>query len=153
MKQASLLFLLEDNRILLAMKKRGFGHGRWNGVGGKPNKGETIEQTAMRECLEEIKVQPKDIKEVAKLNFYFPKSKENLNQQVIVYFTKSWRGEPAETAEMSPKWFSISEIPYESMWSDDKYWLPEVLDGHYVEADFHFDDNDQIIKKSVNKVS
>jgi hypothetical protein len=37
-KQATLLFLIKDQKILLAMKKRGFGKGRWNGVGGKPEK-------------------------------------------------------------------------------------------------------------------
>ncbi|MEK7504190.1 MAG: hypothetical protein AAB550_01680 [Patescibacteria group bacterium] len=37
MKQATLCFLVKDNQILLAMKKRGFGVGKWNGVGGKVN--------------------------------------------------------------------------------------------------------------------
>ena len=35
MKQATLCLLVKDNEILLAMKKRGFGVGKWNGVGGK----------------------------------------------------------------------------------------------------------------------
>ena len=39
MKQVSLIFLVKNNNgkkeILLAMKKRGFGKGKWNGVGGK----------------------------------------------------------------------------------------------------------------------
>ena len=56
MKQATLLFLIEDNHILLAMKKRGFGAGRWNGVGGKPNTAESILDVAIRECKEEIEV-------------------------------------------------------------------------------------------------
>ncbi len=56
MKHTTLLFLLKDNHILLAMKKRGFGAGRWNGVGGKIEAGETIVQAAVRECFEEIGV-------------------------------------------------------------------------------------------------
>jgi hypothetical protein len=31
----TLLFLQKDDELLLAMKKRGFGAGRWNGVGGR----------------------------------------------------------------------------------------------------------------------
>ena len=48
MKQLTLLFLVRDDQILLAMKKRGFGEGRWNGVGGKVEKDETVEQAMIR---------------------------------------------------------------------------------------------------------
>jgi len=44
LKQATLLFLIENDNILLAMKKRGFGAGHWNGVGGKSDSGESIEK-------------------------------------------------------------------------------------------------------------
>lgn len=40
-------------RILLGLKKRGFGAGKWNGFGGKVEKGETIEAAALRELEEE----------------------------------------------------------------------------------------------------
>lgn len=149
MTQATLLFLLDDSHILLAMKKRGFGAGRWNGVGGKPNKDEAIDKAAVRECQEEINVTPKDIMEVATLNFYFPENKKEWDQQVIVFTCKNWDGEPTETEEMSPQWFRINAIPYDRMWSDDKYWLPKVIEGQYVKANFHFDDNDNLLKYSI----
>ena len=38
------------------MKKRGFGVGKINGVGGKVGKGETIETAAVREAHEEVGV-------------------------------------------------------------------------------------------------
>ena len=75
MKQATLLFLLKNNQILLAMKKRGFGQGRWNGAGGKPKDEETIIETAIRETQEEIGVTPKNISQVATLDFYFQNKK------------------------------------------------------------------------------
>lgn len=34
-KETTLLLLRKENEILLAMKKRGFGTGKYNGVGGK----------------------------------------------------------------------------------------------------------------------
>ena len=74
-KRATILFLIRDNQILLAMKKRGFGAGRFNGVGGKPEGDETIEQTAIRECQEEICVTPTKFNEVGRINFYFPAEK------------------------------------------------------------------------------
>jgi 8-oxo-dGTP pyrophosphatase MutT (NUDIX family) len=39
--------------ILLGLKKRGFGAGKWNGFGGKVEPGESIVQGARRELLEE----------------------------------------------------------------------------------------------------
>ena len=47
-KILTLLFVLEPGRVLLGMKKRGFGMGRWNGFGGKVQAGETIEEGAIR---------------------------------------------------------------------------------------------------------
>ena len=47
-KLLTLLFVLEPGRVLLGMKKRGFGVGRWNGFGGKVQEGETIEEGAIR---------------------------------------------------------------------------------------------------------
>lgn len=148
MKKATLLFLIKDDEILLAMKKRGYGEGRWNGVGGKPELNETIEQTAIRECKEEIEVTPLDITKVALLKFIFPEH-HDWNQEVTAYTCKEWDGEPRETEEMAPKWFHFNEIPYEKMWQDDKHWLPEILRGRFVDAEFIFDNNNHLISKKL----
>lgn len=149
LKQASLLFLVRDGDILLAIKKRGFGLGRWNGVGGKPIKGETIRQTAIRECSEEIMVIPQILKHVATLDFYFPVNKQAWNQQVVVYLCSKWQGHPLETEEMKPAWYKISDIPYDKMWNDDKYWLPEVLKGKFVKASFHLNESDEVLSQKL----
>ena len=47
-KLLTLLFVLTPGKVLLGMKKRGFGKGRWNGFGGKVQEGETIEDGAIR---------------------------------------------------------------------------------------------------------
>ena len=54
LREATIVLLLRNDEVLLAMKKRGFGEGKWNGVGGKPNAGESIEEVAVRETKEEI---------------------------------------------------------------------------------------------------
>lgn len=57
-RQATLCLLIKDGKILLAMKKRGFGVGRWNGAGGKfdSEKDKDILGAAIRETKEEIGV-------------------------------------------------------------------------------------------------
>ena len=143
MWQATLCFLIRENNgekeVLLAMKKRGFGLGKWNGMGGKLDlkKDRDIFETAKRELKEEIGVETGELEKVAILSFYFPYQKE-WNQDVHVFFAKNWQGEPKESEEMKPQWFKINMIPFESMWSDDKFWLPKVLNGKKLKADFIF---------------
>ncbi|XP_023213973.1 7,8-dihydro-8-oxoguanine triphosphatase-like [Centruroides sculpturatus] len=49
----TIVLVRESSRVLLGLKKRGFGEGKWNGFGGKVQEGETIEEAAIRitRCL------------------------------------------------------------------------------------------------------
>ncbi len=152
LRKATLCLLLKDGSILLAMKKRGFGVGRWNGVGGKVENDESVEHAVRRETLEEIGVVLDEISRVATLWFYF-EGKPEWNQEVAVYTSSSWIGKPSESEEMSPKWFSRTEIPFESMWPDDTYWLPEVLDGKHVNGHFLFDSEQKLLEFKVEEIN
>ena len=151
-KVLSLLFLRQDDKILLAMKKRGFGEGRWNGVGGKVEPGESIEQAMIRETKEEVGVTPTRYEKVGDIRFdeYF-KGEPTL-MHVHVFTATEWTGEPIESEEMAPKWFNIDAVPYENMWSDDPFWLPHVLHGAKISADFKLDASDVIIDHTINEV-
>lgn len=160
MKQATLCLLVKedqgDEEILLAMKKRGFGKGRWNGVGGKMNseKGDKdIVAAATRETQEEIGVKVKNIEKVALLNFRFPYIPENekkeWDQDVHVFLVRFWDGEPIETEEMAPKWFKLTDIPFKEMWDDDKFWLPHILEGKKLRARFTFKKGEIIDRQDI----
>lgn len=152
MKQLTLLFLQRDGQVLLAMKKRGFGAGRWNGVGGKLDSGETIEHALVRECREEIEVVPTDYKRAAEIIFHEQHEGSQNTLQVHVFTCNKWNGKPAETEEMAPRWFDIDKIPYKNMWSDDTYWLPQILAGKKLRCEFRLDDKDQIVENNVEEV-
>ena len=53
-KPLTLLLLCDTNRVLLGMKKRGFGAGKWNGFGGKLERGESIYDAAIVRCSSSI---------------------------------------------------------------------------------------------------
>lgn len=144
MKHVTLLFLLKDDtqEICLAMKKRGFGEGKFNGVGGKIESGETAEAAAIRETKEEIGVDvtQEDLIPVATISFLYHKYKpEWPDLRCSVFFTKAWRGEPQESEEMRPQWYAMDALPFESMWPDDPLWLPRALAGERLVCDFYFD--------------
>lgn len=134
------------------MKKRGFGVGKWNGVGGKVESGETIPAAMIRECQEEIGVTPTEYEQVATIMFNEYDDGKLKQMQVHVYICTGWMGEPAESEEMRPEWFATDKLPYEQMWADDPYWLPQVLDGQGLKAEFTLDENNDVIKNSVTIV-
>ncbi|EKD53219.1 MAG: NUDIX hydrolase [uncultured bacterium] len=154
LRQVTITLLLRENQILLAMKKRGFGAGKWNGVGGKANDGEDVVDAAIRETHEEIGVIPNNLELVGTINFYHPFNADGkgFNQQVNVYLSRDWDGEPVETDEMNPQWFEIDEIPYKEMWWDDEIWFPIILKGSKVKASFMFDENEKIIDQIIEEV-
>lgn len=144
MRPVTLCFLIKDNKVLLALKKRsltGFNVaiGKWNGIGGKVDPGETIEMAAIREISEEIgvKTAEKNLEKVGNIEFSF-KDRPEWNQEVHIFLVRDWQGEPKESEEMMPKWYSHNEVPFKTMWQDDKYWLPAVLAGKKIQGKFDF---------------
>ncbi|HVY67747.1 MAG TPA: 8-oxo-dGTP diphosphatase [Patescibacteria group bacterium] len=142
LKQTTLCLLLRDGQVLLGLKKRGFGSGKWNGFGGKAKDGEDVMTAAIRELQEEISVmvRPEHLLKAAVFKFYYPSQPES-NQKVTVFLARQWQGEPAESEEMRPAWFAFAAIPYPQMWPDDKHWLPQVLAGKKLTGEFYFNNN------------
>lgn len=141
MKLVTVVFLLKDNQILLAMKKRGYGAGKWNGAGGKVEPHDkNVRAAAIRECQEEIGVTPMQPKLVAKIKFY-EKTDPAFGHHAHVYIAQKWQGSPTESEEMRPQWFDVKHIPYNNMWADDIIWLPQILKGKLISATVTADGN------------
>ncbi len=149
-KILTLCIVQESNRILLGMKKRGFGVGRFNGFGGKVNLNETIHEAALRELEEEAGIKALDLEEYGVINFEF-RGKEDI-LEVHIFKTSKFSGEITESEEMLPQWFEINEIPYSEMWSDDIYWLPLFLKGQKFKGRFLFDEDDKVLEKELEKI-
>src|SRR3989344_3554838 len=99
--------------ILLGMKKRGFGAGRWNGFGGKVELGEAVEDAAKREILEEAGIKVASLDKVGEIEFEFKGNpafaKASAGEpeilQVHIFKAGDFEGILAESEEMMPKWF------------------------------------------------
>jgi|LauGreDrversion2_2_1035103.scaffolds.fasta_scaffold56852_1 8-oxo-dGTP pyrophosphatase MutT (NUDIX family) len=157
-KQYSLVFPrreLDGKRsVLLGRKKRGFGEGKWNGFGGKIEVGETHQEGAVRELMEEsgLKCEPSGLKHCGSLIF-------NMHDKVMnveVYELWAWEGVPSETDEMAPHWFDEEQVlnsllTSSEMWPDDKFWLPLLLsglEGKKIRGDFTYAEDDLTITRN-----
>lgn len=157
LRNVTLVFLVKKSagqitEICLAMKKRGFGVNRWNGVGGKIEGAETIEAAAWREANEEIGVDIKRLDKIAEIEFYFTHNSA-WDQKGHIYFVEEWEGEPVESEEMRPQWFAVDQLPFAEMWPDDPFWIPEVLQGKLIKGRFKFAPGDEILEQEVEIVA
>lgn len=138
MKKILTLCVPVDNRkVLLGMKKRGFGVGLWNGFGGKVEDGESIEEAAMRELQEEVGISDGSLSKAGVLEFSFDSEDKVL--EVHIFRLTNFTDTSTESEEMKPEWFSFDSIPLSQMWSSDTYWLPLFLDNKTFEGEFRFD--------------
>ncbi len=138
MKQTTIVFCVQGDRVLLGMKKRGFGAGKWNGFGGKVEAGESFSLAAARELAQEsgLGTMVADLDLAAQIQFFFA---DTPMFDCSVYITRNWTGEPVETDEMRPRWFPIDNLPFTEMWPADVRWVPVVLAGDTIEATVTFD--------------
>lgn len=134
--EATLMFVVEMNRVLLIRKKRGLGAGKINGPGGKRDPGETLQECAHREIYEELCVSVSHSENRGRLRFQFV---DGYSLDVHVFVAHVFSGTPSETEEAIPLWTALDNIPFDEMWEDDRIWLPQVLSGKHVNGRFVFD--------------
>lgn len=143
-ERATLCFLIEDDKILLIRKKRGFGAGKINGPGGRLEPGEKPPDCAIRETSEEVGLIPANVRRHGELHFQFT---DGYSLHCTVFVAKEYTGELIETDEALPLWMPIDSIPYDEMWADDIYWLPGVISGGTFRGYFHFDGEKMLSKQ------
>ena len=135
-EHANLCFVIRGSQILLIHKKRGLGAGKINGPGGRLEPDETPDQAAIREVQEELGVTPTGLERRGTLHFQFL---DGYKLHVAVFTATDCVGQPIETAEATPHWVDVNQIPYDRMWQDDPHWLPLVLAGKRFSGYFVFE--------------
>ena len=125
--------------VLLGDKRTGLGQGKVVGIGGKLDPGESARDAAVREVFEEIgvRVEASDLHESGVIDYHFP-TRPQWSQRSTVFVCRRWRGQPGESDEITPRWYTLDAVPYRRMWDDASRWLPGVLRGGSVDARFTF---------------
>lgn len=130
-----LCYIQKGEEVLLIHKKTGQGKGKILGPGGKVEEGESFSEACIREVYEEVglTLSLEDLEERGDLYFHEEGSFSIWNK---LYVIKSFEGDPYETREANPFWCSTSQLPFDKMWDDDRYWMIPLMNGSYIQALF-----------------
>lgn len=137
---ATLCEIIKDGKILLKKANRGVSKGKWNGLGGKIEVGESVLENLIREVREEAGIEIDNPIYHGKIKF-FQGNRDKLFGIVYIFSANSFKGKIRESDEGELRWFSLNKIPFYEMWQDDSIWLPLVIEGKRFSADFLFDEN------------
>ena len=121
-----MIYLKKDDSYLLLFrnkKKNDINEGKWIGVGGHVEKGETIDGCAIREVKEETGYDVRSLKCAGEVLFI----DENLKMMMYIYEITDFSGTMIECNEGDLKWIPIKDIYDYPMWEGDKAFLPKLI--------------------------
>jgi 8-oxo-dGTP diphosphatase len=146
--EASLVYIFDgDNCLMLhrVKKEKDIHEGKWNGLGGKQEYGESPEECARREILEESGLTLNSIKFAGHL--FFPKFDQQKNDwSVFVFTSDDFSGQlRTDSPEGELHWITKDKLLELNLWEGDRYFIPLLLSeriflGKFVYADGHLED-------------
>lgn len=112
--------------------------GKWNGLGGKFEPGESPEECVVREVREESGLDIKNPRLCGLL--MFPGFKGN-DWYVFVFTTQEFNGELIENGEGYLKWIRDKDLESLPLWPSDHIFFPWLREEKFFSAKFVYDGN------------
>lgn len=150
MKLATLCYIFKDSKVLMInrnKRKDDMHFGKWNGLGGKFNPGETPEECVVREVYEEsgLKIKNPELKGF----LTFPAFDDEEDWYVFVFIAKYFEGKISPSEEGSLKWVEWEKVTKLPLWEGDKYFLDWLHQDKFFSAKFIYK-NGKYISHTVN---
>ena len=136
---ATLCYIKHDGCTLMIhrnKKANDIHEGKWNGLGGKFERGETPEECAVREVYEESGLSIRDPKLCGLL--MFPNFKGN-DWYVFVFTATEFDGGLIDSSEGSLEWISDENILELNLWESDHIFMPWMQEGKFFSAKFDYE--------------
>lgn len=136
---ATLCYLQQAGKTLMLYrnkKENDIHEGKWNGVGGKFEEGETPEACAVREIEEETGLHVRDPKLVGILTF--PQFDGSNDWYVFVFIATQWDGEQIESPEGHLEWIATEKVLALPLWEGDRIFLPWIFSNRFFSACFQY---------------
>ena len=136
---ATLCYIKRDGCTLMVhrnKKAKDIHEGKWNGLGGKFEPGETPEECVRREVLEESGLVIQNPRLHGLL--MFPKFKGN-DWYVFVFTATDFTGERIDSPEGKLEWIPDERLTRLNLWESDSIFFPWIEAGTYFSAKFEYD--------------
>jgi 8-oxo-dGTP diphosphatase len=149
MKLATLLYVQKDDKTLMLYrnkKENDYHKGKWNGLGGKFEQGESPEECALRELKEESGLIAKRL--VLKGHITFPLFDGIDDWYVFVFTIPEFEGELSSSDEGELEWIPNKELKKLNLWEGDKYFIDWLFQNRVFSAKFNYN-NGKLIDYSV----
>lgn len=149
MKLATLCYLKSDGKTLMihrVKKANDIHEGKWNGLGGKLEPGETPEECAIREIREESGLRVVDPRLCGFLTF--PGFSNDEDWYVFVYVIRKFAGDLIVSPEGHLKWIPDGDLPALPLWEGDRHFLKWMDEGKFFSGKFVYRDG-ALIEHSV----
>uniref|UniRef100_A0A665VFS1 Nudix (nucleoside diphosphate linked moiety X)-type motif 1 n=1 Tax=Echeneis naucrates TaxID=173247 RepID=A0A665VFS1_ECHNA len=104
----------------------------------------------VRELQEESGLTVDALEKVGNIKFEFVGETQLLD--VHVFRADDYHGDPTESEEMRPQWFTCDQIPFSEMWADDILWFPLMLQKKKFVGYFKFKGHDVILSHKLEEV-
>lgn len=141
MKLYTVCYVKNDEKTLMIhrIKKQMDTHyGKWIGLGGKFELGETPEECAIREVKEESGLDVRDPQLKGLLTF--PNFDGRDDWYVFVFIMREFTGCLIDSPEGELKWIADKELLDLNLWEGDRVFLPWLNEGRFFSAKFNYKD-------------
>ena len=130
---ATLCYIRRRNQTLMlhrVKKENDFHEGKWNGVGGKLEKGETPEECAIREIKEETGLTAKNLK--LKGIITEPEFDNQKNDwYIFVFVIDKFTGKIIDSNEGNLEWIHNDKLTELNLWPSDKIFIPWTFEDKF----------------------
>lgn len=106
------IFVQKNGKLLMGKRASTHGTGAWSAPGGYLEYGESFEQCAARETLEETGIKIKNIGLITTVNNFFPEEKKHT---ITIWMKAEWESGEPKTVEhdkfIEVGWFNVGNLP------------------------------------------
>lgn len=155
MKETTLCYIKENDKVLMLYrnkKEQDMNQGKWIGVGGKLEPGETPEECLLREVYEETGLRLTSYKFCGQVNFILDAWEDEVT---YLYLADSYEGRLTEAdgrpdrflcPEGELAWIEKDRIMELNLWEGDRQFLGALIEGETIDLTLHYDRSDELVE-------
>jgi 8-oxo-dGTP diphosphatase len=150
MKLATLCYLRQDGNTLMihrTKKENDMHAGKWNGLGGKLEPGETPEECAIREIWEESGLRVKNL--ALRGVITFPGFSNEEDWYAFLFVADDFEGELIESPEGYLQWIPDEALLELNLWPGDRIFIPWLNQPGFFSGKFVYQDG-ELVEHGVN---